>query len=252
MDQRPPEGEQPRNGLPVISQETRDKILEEMGLSQKEVDQQPPGGGHPTDQLLREAIDVQTGKIQRERSDRYNRVGEVVLSSLMDIAEVKPEFVRALKSGVDTGIGYPDSVSADDYARGISLVLKAFHIESDYKLIPDLERLTGKDMEDVKQAIANGLQAYEKEHNAFNKALNFPRVPSTQGFLREVIERPRTDISPYTYGDRYRVGAGLMYRAMETIWSRLYPGQAPSSEPPSTPPAPDQPGPQFPPPSGSF
>ncbi len=38
------ETEKPRNGLPVISQETRDKILEEMGLTQTD-QQQTPGGG---------------------------------------------------------------------------------------------------------------------------------------------------------------------------------------------------------------
>ncbi len=165
----------------------------------------------------------------------------------MEIAEVRPELVRALKDGVEAAFGYPGSPSVDYYAKGISLVLKAFHVESDYRLISDLGKLTDQDIAQVKQSIAIGLRTYEGEHNVFNKALNFPRIPATQGFLREIIEKPK-DVS-LGYDDRYKAGAGVMYRAMEVIWSRLYPGQTPPSESPSTPP-PQQSGPQFSPPSG--
>lgn len=53
MDSRPPEGEQSKNGLPVISQETRDRILEEIGIDANNLSQPTPPG-HPTDQLIRD------------------------------------------------------------------------------------------------------------------------------------------------------------------------------------------------------
>lgn len=243
MDEKPPEAESPRNGLPIISSDTRDRMLEEMGLLQKETDQPTLGGGHPTDQLIREAIDVQTGKTAREQSERYKRVNDVALSSLIDIADINPGFVRSLKDGVDAGIGQSSSVYSHYFARGIGLVVKAFHIESDYKLIQDLGKLSERDLDEVKQTIANGIHAYQREDNPFSRALNFPRVPTTQSFLREIIEKPAV-FDFINFSDRYKVGAGVMYRAMETIWARLYPGQTPPAE--SPPSAPPQPGSQSP------
>ncbi|PIR79731.1 MAG: hypothetical protein COU25_03915, partial [Candidatus Levybacteria bacterium CG10_big_fil_rev_8_21_14_0_10_35_13] len=66
------------------------------------------------------------------------------------------------------------------------------------------------------------------------------RIPASQQYLREIIDGP-PKAHPMFLDAEYKTGAGLMYRAMNIIWHRLYPGQNPSAPPPSTPsPSPSQ------------
>lgn len=247
MDQRPPEGEHSKNGLPVISQETRDRILEEIGVDVNSLSQPTPPS-HPTDQLIREMVDLSSGKTHRGMTERSKRAEKVTLSSLGDIADSKPELLKVLQEAVAEGLESNDPIFITEYARGIGLVIKAFHIQSDFRLIPDLEKLRDEDLSRIGEVVSSGIKlagGLDVMSDPFTKALNAPRIPASQQFLREVIDAP-TKVNEYMFSADYRAGAGVMYKAMEVIWSRLYPGQTPPGESPGAPPAPPQQGPQSP------
>ena len=249
MDQRTPELETPRNGLPIISQETRDRLLEEMGIGGGNISQ-PDSSAHPTDQLIREAIDLQTGITAQAMAKKTNRAEDYTLSSLDDIVDSRPELLSVLKDAVQNGLGTKESYFMQRYAWGIGLVIKSFHVQSDFRLIPDLNKLTDEDLLKIGDVVSTAINSVgglstSSSSDPFTRALNRPRIPAHQQFLREIVDGP-PQINSMFDAD-YKVGAGAMYRAMEVIWTRLYPGQTPPSEPPSVPPTFDQTGPQFPP-----
>lgn len=197
-------------------------------------------------------VGLGSGKTGRDMFDRSKRVEKVTLSSLGDIADSKPELLKVLKEAVAKGLEINDPHFITEYARGIGIVTRAFHIQSDFRLIPDLERLRDNDLSEIGEIVSSGIRSgggLDAMSDPFTKALNRPRIPASQQFLREIVDAPG-QINSLMFDADYKAGAGVMYRAMETIWSRLYPG--PPSEPPSAPPTAGQQGPQFPPPSGSF
>lgn len=202
MDQQLPEGERITNGLPIISEEVKQKIV-------KDIDEANEGRGYAD----------------------FGGIDDLLLATLTDAAEIKPELITALKEAVMAG-GPSEANSLREYANGMAIVLRAFHTQSDYKLIPDLQKLGSEDISQIGELIKNRVVAFGGGKNPFDAALTTPRIPAGQSYLREIVDEPlKTNSSAYGY--RYKAAAGIMYHAMEAIWHKLYPGNSNITPPPS-------------------
>nr|MBI5455614.1 hypothetical protein [Candidatus Levybacteria bacterium] len=109
-----PEGEQPKISLPQITNETRDRLKEE-APDKYDVFR----GGR------RFAKDVFGSLVSSNRS--------LVEGIYRELHRVKP--------------GYDNQHSIDDYAIGMAVVLRAFDINSDFRLMEKFKELTNEDVE---------------------------------------------------------------------------------------------------------
>ena len=234
--------EQPRTGAPFVTAETRDKLLSEFGL----IDDQPkePELTNPTDRLLRDAIDASQHK-QAQESYRFTiGMKEHALNIFGDIAENNSNFVirlREVLKEVD-----PYNMYLDTYALGMSVVLRAMHVQSDYRLYYKLSQLNEADIDRFSSVIKEGLEYTRPgDSNILDKALSIPRIPQSQENLRELVER----VDKYHSLDtRYKYGASVVYKAIDGIWPSLgMNGENHQSPPPEiptvTPPEPHNPNP---------
>jgi hypothetical protein len=167
-------------------------------------------------------IDTNTQEGYAEWSKLRIATASMILTTIVGMADANPNLIQALKDSVLKNANTGEH-ALDGYASGIATVVKAFHAQSDFKLVNDLSKLSISDVAEIAEQFGQGVQSLTSG-KLFDIALHAPRIPAEQSFLKQVTDIP-PKINSFTYGSDYRAGVGLMYQAMEKIWGKLYLGQ---------------------------
>lgn len=205
MEQEPP----PPRRLPFISEETRQRLLEELRLDTL-----------PTTARVLEGI---TGERQ---SDRVELVGGMTQDIFADLISVN----RPLAEEINKFTANYGAIFGQARLEGMALVLRAYDIELEHDIIGRLANLYADDLMEVEKVV--GVRTIGM--TTLQKLLTSPRVPEQQVALNYMVKAASIYmLSP----SEAIIGAGQMYALLTKWWPKLYPPQ-PSSQPES-PPQPD-------------
>jgi hypothetical protein len=201
----PEQTEQSQVSLPMISDETGQRVIEELGMD-------APREVLPYEKREAMAVDI-----------------------FSNLAEINSEFVKttqqAIKDHLYAGTAYNRSACAE----GMAVVLRAFDIQSDYKLINNFSNLQAEDLPRVSAVIEETLGNPDSERDLLERVLRIPKIPEQQIMLNKVVTKA-TQASGLG-AEQVRVGAAAMYKILAEMRPKLYQSN-PSTPPMSMPPQP--------------
>ncbi len=196
-----PEGEQSKISLPQITNETRDRLKEEVP----------------------DEMDMFFGS----RKFAKDVFGSLVSSNRSLVEGIYRELHRVKP-------GYDNQHSIDDYAIGMAVVLRAFDINSDFRLMEKFKELTS---DDIGKGIGVVKETMDEEVSAksiFASVLRAPVIPEHQVNLRSALHDFETGLG----NSETELGGQMMYKILEDLWPKLQSnngGESPQ-EPPTLPP----------------
>lgn len=187
--------------LPTISAETKNKIFGELGI---EHDQKTIG--------ILQGI---TGRERKIPSEARRELAKDIFSTLVDVNE---PLVTTLHSGIKEGLKFGhDKSYRTSCIEGMAFVLRAFDIESEYRLLPSLDKIKQEDLPLVKQLITEGLKG-GGDYDLIEEILQAPRIPQMQIELNEIVEKGK-NVSVLAINE-FVQGAGVMYKLLNQLNNR--------------------------------
>ncbi|MBI2314529.1 hypothetical protein HYU93_00495 [Candidatus Daviesbacteria bacterium] len=196
--------------LPIISEDTKRRLLEETGLD--------------TDPRTRRIIQGISG----EPTNVLITINSLTDNVFLDLIDINRGLVEAISEEL-TRLGPP--TEASERTKGMALVLRAFHIQSGFDLLPRLGNLKeNEDKNMVRGVIRASLPSKTQNLSLLEGLLTMPRIPEQQIVLNELIKKAGEVIG---FKKAVSEGASVMYQILGRMWPRLYP---PQTLPPQLPP----------------
>ena len=219
MEPQPPTTPElpPPQPLPIISEDTKNKLLEELGLD--------------TDLRTNQIIQSITGKPLELSSELIRASAE---STFFDLITAN----RGIVAGIDEELSKVDlnPNKHNAFTNGMAIVLRAFQLNSDFGLIPRFVKLEPEDTQLVGTIIQKIITLESSQLPNLTRLLKLPRIPEQQIALNEIIGKT-TSFSSLggVYVQQTRDGASAMYQILGHLWPKLYPPNqtiAPQPPPP--------------------
>lgn len=198
-------GEQePRpQALPIISEQTRNKILEELGLDM--------------DQKTKDIISSIT---YEKKPPVYNLRQEMAERVFSGLVTVNRPLVQALQEAIKDDLYFRhEAPYRSECAAGIAVVIRAFDIESEHDLIGNFQNIDAGDIARIKEIFRESLWS-EKMQDLLERILRIPRIPEQQINLNSIIDKTASSLG---IEEPLRSGAGIMYKILSEFRSKLFP-----------------------------
>lgn len=194
-----------QGSLPIISDETGQRVIKELGMDVGEVS--------------RGTTDAPESN--QNTSEMRKSLAEDIFSS---IAEVNPELVKTLQQTIESN-GPKSALMRDDIIEGMAVVIRAFDVDSDYKLANNFANIGQGDMQRVSNIVAESLGG-SKDRDLLEAVLATPKIPEQQAMLNRVIEKAAQASVVRARG--VKLGAAVMYGVLSEMRPRLYPPKPPT------------------------
>lgn len=191
------------DALPKISDQTRQKLLEELAL---DID--------PKTQQI-------SGSISGERSQsRYDALTSLAENVFGDILSTNSAFVETINQNIRAKKEHSTPSLKDDVVKGMAVVFRIYHLESNFSLLENLHNLTPEDLDEVARAIEDSLSSAESQADILSRLLTTKRIPEMELNLNLIVNKA----AEVTLGDRKNVreGAAAMYYALLALKSKLF------------------------------
>lgn len=215
MEPKPLSELPPPQPLPIISEETRQSLFEELGLDNS-----------PDTQRIITGI---TGE-RVTPVDRIHSLAEIVFGDLIMSN-------RGLAQTISDELSLREPYKQVKFITrrrelGMAIVLKAFHIQSGFNLVPNFGKLQGEDLNLVRQIIQTSIPSDSDTDSLpiLERLLSMPRIPEQQFVLNEIIQKTRKVLA--TNNIYAQEGANTMYAILSHLWPKLGP-ETPSTQPPN-------------------
>jgi hypothetical protein len=212
----PPDTEpQPQSRpLPIISERTRARILEDLTL----------------DEPFKVAV------YEKRRNPPMTALENISESVVDEIAAANPKLVQSLLEGLSRTYTYRDiqppeidHYKVDAATKGMAVVLKAYDTETGLRLITNLSRLTDEDIEQtVIPTQQETMIPLGKGKTILERAMMRQRIPEQHVALNEIVNSASTYV--HTYPEVFKEGAITMFKILTKVWSKVVP---PDQTPPS-------------------
>lgn len=189
--------------LPIVSDQTRDKILEELGLD--------------TDQKTRDII---SGITHEKTPSIYKLREEMAARVFSGLVAVNRPLVQALQEAIKVNLYFVhEAIYRSECAEGIAVVIRAFDIESEHDLIGNFRNIDADDIARIKEIFHESLWSKEMP-DLLERILKIPRVPEQQINLNSIINRTASSLGSE---EHLRSGAGIMYKILSEFRPKLFP-----------------------------
>lgn len=188
MQPSSPEGVLPKQLLPQVTNEARDRIIDNLYSHNFEVDNYT---------FSKQAV----GKL----------------------ASANRQFVERLYGALNTS-----SVQTyqNDFALGMGIVLTAFDVDSDFRLIDGFSGLKPEDTEKAIGVVKMILDGQNQGGNVFENVLSVPQIPEQQINIRTILSRINASMGALRRpeaGAIVELGAQTMYKVLDELWPNLQP-----------------------------
>ena len=209
-----PEQEPQSQPLPIITDETSKRLVEDFGLDI-----------NTNTQRIVQNISGETQLSTHEiATQQATSVFNDLLSSNPDVVKV---IYEELKKGKLTSDTLPNNqLLIDSATAGAAMVLKAFDIQNNYGLLTNFSKLTETDINTIRSIFE---KSFSTQHTTIlERVLNTPRIPDQQVALNSTINNLAKDYWGYpglrsNYGSYVNLGALSMYRSLGAVWPKLFP-----------------------------
>lgn len=208
----PPDLEQPPQPrpLPIISEETRRVLLEDLSLDK----------------------DFNT-VLAEKRNPPGVALPELAESAFDSVVSYNPNLVRTIVESLQKVYAYRsgevDHYHIDSATEGMGIVLRAYQIESKGELYSRLGDLNEQDLQVVAKVLGESIIPLEQNRMILDRVLGRQRIPEQHAALNAIVNRA-ADYSIH-YPRSTRDGATAMYRVLSSLWGKL----STSDQPPQLP-----------------
>lgn len=210
------EQEPKTNGqLPIISEDTVNQLRGELGLN------------------ISGSTEYVLQGITRERQITVDEKNISMTSDVfLDVASVNPKLAEALRNGIIKGLFLSsDVLRMNSVINGMALVIKAFHLESNFNLVERFKEISeDQSLAKVEEIVRKGL-GEGRQMDIIEQALKIPKISDVQIGLNNLVEE--TAKRSYPYNNQLRMGASLMYAVLSEFKSKLFPPPNSSQNPPA-------------------
>lgn len=196
-----PEALPPRVPLPIITSETKQRLLEDLDMDIPE--------------QSRKIVDSIRGEHPQHW---WNTVQEFTQNVYADAIESNIGFAQTLNDifkASNAGM-----TSLEYQLIGAAVILRAFDIQTGFDLIPSLSRLRDSDL-DLMRQVAQKILPDGMRHDItiIDKLLMMPRIPEQQIDLNDSIRQiaGKNEI----IGSSFKTGANVMYTLLSFLWPTL-------------------------------
>ncbi len=215
MEPKPPEELSPPQYLPIISEKTKVRLLEELGLD--------------NDPKTREIIQGISGRTESPRK----LAESLTINILSDLAGYNRKFVLAMDEEL-TKID-PHAGISTDRTIGMAIILRAFEIDSDFDLISRFNNLGQEDIEIAMRTIQENTASKPlPDIPILKRILSAPRIPEQQVALNGIVKDVDKSYIPEYIG-YLTEGTAIMYVLLSHLWPKLYPQNPSPIQPPPQP-----------------
>lgn len=194
----------PPRSLPFISEETRQRLLEELGL-------QTP----PTTLRVFEGI---TNEKQLTPSELVYGMTQNIFVDIIDVNRPLAEEINKSTTGVTP-------VIIDARMAGMALVIRVYDLELEHDFIHRFVNLDAEDLGIVSETVKAG----NWNQSILHKLLTTPRIPEQQVALNSIVREASRDVM---MPGEFIIGAGQMYALLLKWWPKMFPNQT-SDQPPT-------------------
>ena len=195
--------------MPIISEETHQRLLEDFGLDMPQ----------KTQDII--------GNITGERKQSPWQTAQSITSQVFrDLMAVNRPLIQTIDEELKKQEPY--EAATDTRTIGMAIVLRAFDINSQHDLTSRFSNLQPTDLEVVRIIIQQGLVPINTP--ILRRLLSTPRIPEQQVALNNIVNK----VGSYGGGLNIFVqeGASIMYNTLSRLWPKLYPNQTPNQPPP--------------------
>lgn len=192
---------QPRP-LPIISEETRRRLLEDLTLDKP----------------------FEIAVYQEKRTPPTDALDNLAEGAIDELAAANPHLIQSLFEALSKTYSYPSGEVSrskiDAATKGMAIVLKAYDIETGLKLLPNFSKLTA---EDVQQTVIPTQQENMVPvgivRTILERATLRKRIPEQHAALNEVINKS----SGYclNYSEVFKEGAVAMFKILGKVWPKV-------------------------------
>lgn len=151
-------------------------------------------------------------------------VGEELAESvLIDVAQVNYPLVEAIATTLKENEESGSHHRIDGFTKGVAIVLRAFDLETENRLIGKLERLDEDDIAEMQTLIRHGDSMSQYSVPIIERVLAQPRIPEQQVNLRQAVNQvaSTTDFSETKH---LQTGAAVMFKVLSKHWGKLMSG----------------------------
>lgn len=192
----------PPRALPIISEEIKNRLLEELGL---DIDWK-------TQEILRN-----TGK---EIESPRQKADSLINTVFNDLIGSNRGFVQVIFEDLSNKTTFKSET--DDRTMGMAIILRAFDEYFDFDLIPRFGSLLQEDLNLTRRIIREDLPPKGEEESLLGRLLKMPRVPEQQIALNEILRKAKKT-SSFNPGSYVYEGASIMYQILGHLWPKLFP-----------------------------
>jgi len=191
--------------IPIISEQTRTTLLEELGLDK------------PWATVLAEKRDVPGVAVPK--------LTEEVIDT---VASYTPRFVQRVYDGLAEVYTYPtgeiDHYRIDSATQGMAIILRAYHLDTGNQLYYNLSTLRDEDVDSVSGTIKTNMVSIRsgKGDTVLQRVLSRPGIPEQHAGLNTLLNRAAEYASP-PYQPLAREGGTAMFKVLSGLWPKITP-----------------------------
>ncbi len=141
-------------------------------------------------------------------------------TTLIDVAQVNYPLVEAIATTLKERQQTISPHVADGFTKGMAMVLRAFHLETENQLIGNLGRLTGDDIEEMQTLMRHGQKTAQYGVPIIERVLAQPRIPEQQVNLRQSVNEVSMKVD-HLQTKHLQTGAAVMYKVLSKNWVKL-------------------------------
>lgn len=211
MEPRPPELPQ-FHALPIISEETGKRLIENLGLDQSIRD--------------RGILSRITGENMEYPMQRAQALTNQVFG---DLITINGAFVQGIDEELSSINPNPKLPMNDNITMGMALVLRAFDVNQDFGLIEKFNGLQPENVIMARSLLRKSIPSENSNISILRRLLTLPKIPDQQVTLNNIIKQ--TGQNAGIWSQDLIQGATAMYVILGYLWPKLYP----QNQTPTTP-----------------
>lgn len=199
----------PHTFLPVISDQTSQILLEELGLDK--------------DTKTRQIVSDISGERGIHPIIAIEDWTMSVFSSLADYNKPFVEIVSLVLEKRYVNIhGRVMSGCVDAASKGMAIVLQSYHIETGRDLFSRFQSLSEEDLSEVGKILEESILPTSQAVSLLRRVLNTPKISEQHVNLISCVNKTAEE-AIITGKIQFKEGAMTMFRVLSHLWPKLYP-----------------------------